>query len=71
MEDIGNVLAVAGSVSTVDPSSNAPVTVSRMEYTVLVNPSGKEFRTADTNKVDLLIQNGCTIDRIETEEIKG
>ena len=71
IDDIGNVLAVAGAVTTTDATATAPVTIARKEYTILTNSSGKEFRTADTSKVELLINQGFTIDRIEEVEMKG
>ena len=71
MDDIGNVLAVAGSVDTTDSSNSAPVTVGKKEYTYLVDGTGKEVKTSDVNKVGILINAGYSVDRIEEENITG
>lgn len=71
MDDIGNVLAVAGSVTTTDSTDNAAVTVGKKEYTYLVNASGKEVKTSDANKIPTLLNAGFTVDRIEEVDITG
>ena len=71
MEDIGNVLAVAGSVVTTDASKQAKVSVAKKEYTYLVDGSGKEVRTSDVNKVNILVNAGYKVDRIEEIDITG
>ena len=71
IDDIGNVLAVAGSVSTSDSSSKAPVVIGKVEYTYLVDGSGKEVRTSDVNKVNILVNAGYKVDRIEEVDVTG
>jgi|10_taG_2_1085330.scaffolds.fasta_scaffold35970_4 hypothetical protein len=69
MDDISNVLAVAGSVHTTDATAQAPVSVGKKEYTYLVDGTGKEVKTSDVNKVNILVNNGYKVDRIEEVDV--
>ena len=71
MEDIGNVMTVAGSIRTTDHTANAKVAVSVKEYTTLVDVNGVSTKTADVNKVAVLLENGWKVDKIEEVEVKG
>ena len=71
MEDIGNVLAVAGSVATTDATAGAPVTVGKKEYTYLVDTDGVEHKVADANKVSIFMANGMKVLKVEEEDITG
>ena len=71
MEDIGNVMTVAGSIRTTDHTASAKVTVGVKEYTTLVDVNGMTTKTADVNKVAVLLENGWKVDKIEEVEVKG
>ena len=71
IDDIGNVLAVAGSVTTTDADSKSAVVVGKKEYTVLVDATGKEQRTANPAMVSTMLDNGFKIDRIEEVDVTG
>ena len=71
IDDIGNVLAVAGSVTTTDANNTAAVVIGKKEYTVLVDVTGKEQRTSNPTMVKTMMENGFKIDRIEEEDVTG
>ena len=71
MDDIGNVAAIAGAFNVVDASQQAKVSVAKKEYTYLVDGSGKEVKTSDVNKVNILVNAGYKVDRIEEVDVTG
>ena len=70
-QDLGNAIAMRNVIKVVDKSKMQSTPVGKKEYTVLVDASGKEFRTSDVNKVQIFMNNGMTVDRIETEDVTG
>ena len=71
MDDIGNVLTIADAISSEDQSSSAKVKVGVKEYTHLVDANGVSTKTADVNKVAVLLDNGWKVDKIEEVDQMG
>ena len=71
IDDIGNVLAVAGSVSTSDSSSKAPVVIGKVEYTYLVDGNGNEHKVSNPETIKTFVSNGMTVTKVIEEDITG
>ena len=67
-QDLGNAIAMRNVVRVKDVNSQTPVVIRKQEVNVLADKNGKEIRTTDTNKVQLLMNAGYTLIDIVNEE---
>ena len=70
-QDLGNAIAMRNVVRVKDVNSQTPVVIRKQEVNVLADKNGKEIRTTDTNKVQLLMNAGYTLIDIVNEDVKG
>tara|TARA_R100001594_G_C3972236_1_gene248042 strand:- start:388 stop:744 length:357 start_codon:yes stop_codon:yes gene_type:complete len=69
MEDIANVLSVAGSITTTDTNAQGPTVIGVQEYTILTDGQGQDHKVSNPETIKTFMANGMKVKKVIEEEI--